>query len=301
MRTSLVLPAVLAGALLLTACGTEVGTGADTRPVADGTGLCTPPADPEQLAQDGVEITSPEQGSLDCGPQTPGKPRIGFQATNRGSQPMTYTITFEVRTASGEGLGFPVATVRHVAPGQTVKASTGITDAVAGRQAPASVRIHQVRSVPSDEAPVPSGPCPPSGIRVTADQGDAAMGLRVVGLHLENCSTRPYRLDGFPRIQLSDEKHEAITGVAVLHGSGGITTGTDFDDPVRAMTLAPGERATSGLMWRNTVTNGDPVDVPYVRVTAAPGAQPVTVTPELDLGTTGKLGVAPWKKDKASR
>ncbi|MFD0395823.1 hypothetical protein ACFQ3Z_42310 [Streptomyces nogalater] len=38
------------------------------------------------------------------------------------------------------------------------------------------------------------------------------------------------------------------------------------------------------------------MNVPYVRVRAREGADPVTVTPHLDLGTTGKLGVRPWQK-----
>lgn len=66
------------------------------------------------------------------------------------------------------------------------------------------------------------------------------------------------------------------------------------------MTLKPGERAYAVLVWRNTTEAGTPVNAPYVRVWAKPGARPVTVTPELDLGTTGKLGVGPWKKDTAS-
>lgn len=41
------------------------------------------------------------------------------------------------------------------------------------------------------------------------------------------------------------------------------------------------------------------MNAPYVEVTAKPGAKPVTVTPELDLGTTGRLGVGPWKKTPA--
>lgn len=62
------------------------------------------------------------------------------------------------------------------------------------------------------------------------------------------------------------------------------------------MTLKPGERARATLVWRNTVEAGlDAVDAPYVRVRAQSGAAPVTVTPHLDLGTTGKLGVGPWK------
>ncbi|MFC5782750.1 DUF4232 domain-containing protein [Streptomyces aureus] len=62
------------------------------------------------------------------------------------------------------------------------------------------------------------------------------------------------------------------------------------------MLLTPGESATAGLAWRNTTESGAAVNVPYVRVQAKAGADPVTVTPHLDPGTTGKLGVNPWKK-----
>jgi hypothetical protein len=51
-------------------------------------------------------------------------------------------------------------------------------------------------------------------------------------------------------------------------------------------------------VWRNTTEFGTPVNVPYVRVRAKAGADPVIVTPNLDLGTTGKLGVTSWQKDE---
>lgn len=57
----------------------------------------------------------------------------------------------------------------------------------------------KVRSVPEAEASSDSGTCPESGMRLYADQGDAAMGLRAVGLHLVNCVTRPIRLEGHPK------------------------------------------------------------------------------------------------------
>ncbi|MYX94736.1 hypothetical protein GT045_07895 [Streptomyces sp. SID486] len=56
--------------------------------------------------------------------------------------------------------------------------------------------------------------------------------------------------------------------------------------------------ATAGLMWRDTTRSGTALDVPYVY--ARPGADPVTVAPELDLGTTGRLAVRPWTKDEAA-
>ena len=51
-----------------------------------------------------------------------------------------------------------------------------------------------------------------------------------------------------------------------------------------------------GTVTASAVEMGTPVNVPYVRVRAKEGADPVIVTPGLDLGTTGKLGVRPWKR-----
>ncbi|MEU0443950.1 DUF4232 domain-containing protein [Streptomyces tendae] len=64
------------------------------------------------------------------------------------------------------------------------------------------------------------------------------------------------------------------------------------------MTLRPGEAAVSGLAWRNTTEFGEAVTVPYVRVRAEAGSDPVMVAPHLDLGTTGELGVRAWRKDE---
>ncbi|MEH6373242.1 DUF4232 domain-containing protein [Streptomyces sp. KLMMK] len=166
------------------------------------------------------------------------------------------------------------------------------------RKAITGVRITKVRSVPAAEAPSRGGACPSSGVHVYADEGDAAMGLRVVGLLLENCGTRPYRLNGYPQLQLLDGDHRPVDGVKILRGGGAIATGTGADGEPRQLVLQPGERAHSGLVWRNTTGGGDAVNIPYARVRPEPGAPAVMVTPELDLGTTGQLGVGPWKKDE---
>ncbi|WP_431952679.1 DUF4232 domain-containing protein [Actinacidiphila sp. bgisy167] len=162
------------------------------------------------------------------------------------------------------------------------------------------MRVVKVRSVPTDEAPAAAGVCPLSGLRLTADDGDAAMGLRVVGLRLENCSSHLRRVEGYPLVQLLDEEHEPVTGVEVVRGGGGVALVPGFDDAPRPVTLEPGQSATAGLMWRNTVTDGTPVLAPYARVRATPGAPAVMVVPEIDLGTTGKLGVSAWKADPAT-
>lgn len=188
------------------------------------------------------------------------------------------------------------STVRDVGPGKTVRGTVR-----AGELPPAAPRVTQakvleVTKVPASEAPAAPGTCPASGIRVSADEGDAAMGLRVVGLHLDNCGTRDYTVEGYPMLELLDNELKPVDGVEILDGSGEITTGAGPDKQPRPITLTPGESATAGLVWRNTTEFGTPVNVPYVRVRAKAGAAPVTVNPNLDLGTTGKLGVRPWEK-----
>ncbi|WP_221890939.1 DUF4232 domain-containing protein [Microbispora sp. KK1-11] len=312
------LPAVLAGVLVLSACGSEsvaawsdgsqqtqgpdsadrrgdpsCGVPSTGTPATSGTSAL--PGGSEDLEKDGVKITGLGGRSRNCD-LSPFSAE--FRVTNHETEPFTYTITFAFVSRSGEVLAGAEKTVPAVKPGQTVERTVALDELPPQTSSPVGVRIAKVRSVPADEAPAAAGPCPPSGIRVTLGNGDAAMGLRVVGLHLENCSTRAYHLNGYPQLQLLDEDRKPVTSVEVLHGGGDISTVTGFDDPPRPVTLKPGQSASAGLMWRNTVTVGTPVNLPYVRVNAKTGARPVTVTPELDLGTTGKLGVSPWKKDE---
>ncbi|MFF8448887.1 DUF4232 domain-containing protein [Streptomyces leeuwenhoekii] len=227
-----------------------------------------------------------------------------YTVTNREAEAFTYTVTFDFLSGQGEVMAHAEETVASVGPGRTVRRAVGPEGMVAAagagpeRFGAGQVRISGVRRVPADEAPAPGGSCPPSGVRLTADEGDAAMGLRVVGLRLENCGGRPYSLDGYPALELLGEDRKPVAGVEVVRGSGGIAQVAGFDDPPRPVTLEPGETASAGLMWRNTTEFGTPVHVPYVRVTARPGADPVTVTPELDLGTTGTLGVRAWREDR---
>lgn len=276
--------------------------------------------DPAELKRDGVEITGMSGGADAC---------AAFEVTNEGAEPLTYTITFTFLSASGEALTSPKETVRSVKPGETVRRTVAMAGLASGQvgdtaenlpvnpgsdlagdpsQAPSQdlsqdpprgatrVRILQVRSIPTTEEPSTGGACPPSGVRLYADEGDAAMGLRVVGLRLENCGTRNYPLNGYPDVALLGEDHAPVTGVRVLDGPGGIATGTGADGVPAPVNLKPGERAHATLVWRNTTEAGlDAVHAPYARVRAKPGTDPVTVTSEFDLGTTGRLGVGPWK------
>ncbi|MGC5343920.1 DUF4232 domain-containing protein [Streptomyces sp. DT171] len=295
--TPLALSAVLASALLLTGCGTRdadsAGPGSSGASAASGSPTCTPSppvGDPDRLKRDGVTVLG-----RGCGPSATA---TEFEVTNSGSQALTYTINFALMNDAGEAMDSTIRTVASVGPGRTVRdivdtARTG-TD---GNGWP-RVQITKVRAVPANEASGSAGACPPSGIRVTTDEGDAAMGLRVVGLHLTNCGTGDYRLDGYPQLQLLDANHEPVTGVRILRGTSEISTGLGSDAPPGPVTLKPGESAFARLAWRNTTGFGEAVNAPYARVTARPGATAVTVTPEFDLGTTGKLGTGPWQKEQ---
>ncbi|MCF4140889.1 DUF4232 domain-containing protein [Streptomyces sp. Tue 6430] len=209
---------------------------------------------------------------------------------------MTYTIIVGFTNDAGESMGNQRATVRAVGPGKTVRGTVVLGAATPGASSVTRAEVADVTKVPADEAPAGAGDCPSSGIRVTADQGDAAMGLRVVGLHLENCGSRDYAVHGYPLLELLDGEREPVDGVEILRGSGEITTGAGPDVPPEPVTLKPGETARASLVWRNTTEFGTPVNVPYVRVRAKAGADPVMVTPGIDLGTTGRLGVRPWER-----
>ncbi|MFF8593552.1 DUF4232 domain-containing protein [Streptomyces sp. NPDC015220] len=305
MRRSapLLLPA-LAAILFLPACGTEHsgarGGGADAAVAPSRSEVTDPGAD-------GVRITavtipspspSPTRRSSVTAEGLPADSGISaeYEVTNDGTEALTYSVLFDFTSSTGGVMSNKWQTVRDVGPGSTVRGTVHLGVLAPGASAVTRVRVAQVTKVPADEAPPEEGVCPASGIRVTADQGDAAMGLRVVGLRLENCGTHDYTVNGYPRLELLDESFKPVEGIRILHGSGDITTAAGPDEAPRPVTLRPGETASSGLVWRNTTEAGTPVDVPYVRVRAEDGADPVTVTPHLDLGTTGKLGVRPWQR-----
>jgi hypothetical protein len=287
-RTSLPLAAATAvlGSLLLTACGTQEDVnGSSGNPPAGSTASAAPdcPApDGESGPVDGVRLT--------------GAPRCeNVEITNTTGTTATYFLTFQVTSNSGAALSISHQTISSVSPGASVR-QTLHPSRPADMDTTTHLKIIQVRSVPTAEAPTRSGPCPASGVYLYSDDGNAAMGLRVVGLHLYNCGTRPYTVDGYPQLQILDADHRPIGTVRILQGGNAITPGTGADGPARPLTLKPGEGAHADLVWHNTTGLGsDPVNAPYVRVVPKPGGAPVTVVPELDLGTTGKLAVGPWK------
>ncbi|MGW7237476.1 DUF4232 domain-containing protein [Streptomyces sp. NPDC054804] len=297
-----------AALLLATACGAEHadtsrGAGADvpapratvTDPPVDGvriTSVTIPAASPSPTpsATPGRVHADPLPGAGDSGISA------AYQVSNDGDEAMTYTVLFDFTTDTGAVMGSRKVTVRGVEPGRSTSGTVDLGVLAPGASPVTRVKVAEVRKVPAAEAPARTGACPSTGVRVWADDGDAAMGLRVVGLHLENCGERDYPLDGYPELSLLDDNRRPVDGIRMLHGGAAIASGTGFDGPPVPLVLKPGETALSGLIWRNTTLGGTPVNVPYVRVLAKPGAAPVTVTPGLDLGTTGKLGVGAWKR-----
>ncbi|MGW3952859.1 DUF4232 domain-containing protein [Streptomyces sp. NPDC004752] len=284
--------AAIAAASLLTACGSQVpgrSSGESGRTSCD---VAHPPksaaADERYGPEtDDVRISDVRGPAGDC---------AVFQVTNDHDRPFRYTVTFRFRPGNGAAPVNASRVLASVAPKTTVTGTVDMPAQPTGTVGATQVEVVKVRSVPTEEAPAPGGPCPSSGVRLYADEGDAAMGLRAVSLHLENCGTDTYRIEGYPRLSVLDDAHRKVEGLRILHDGSSVAGGTGADGPPRPLALKPGERAHAGLVWRNTVLSGTPVNAPYVRVWAKPGAAPVMVTPELDLGTTGKLAVGPWQR-----
>lgn len=156
-------------------------------------------------------------------------------------------------------------------------------------------------AAPSAPAPATSSPappaCPESGLSVRPGHVDAAMGLRVLQIVVTNCGTEERTVRGHPTVALLDEDREPID-VTATPGSSGVATVAAFDAEPATVTLEPGEWATSALLWRNKVTDASvrATNGRYVVVTVSAGDEAQVIEPEggIDLGTTVRLGVAPW-------
>ncbi|MGW4379499.1 DUF4232 domain-containing protein [Kitasatospora sp. NPDC004531] len=284
-RTGLVAAAATA---LLAGCGTVTAGGGSAAPSASAGPCGVAPEKPAAgWVRDGVRILAANETCTE------------FEVTNTGSEAVDMSVLFSW-TASDERLNtHPTGTVTAVAPGATAvgRIEVGQLAAPGARLVP-KVKIVQVRSVPTAEAPSQGGPCPKSGVRLYADEGESAMGLRALGLHLVNCGTSPVTVDGYPQVQVLDEEHRQVDLVQLLKGGAEIAMSTTADVPPQRIVLAPGQGASSTVVWRNTNdASSAPVNAPYLRVRATPDAAPVMVTPELDLGTTGRLGVGAWARE----
>ncbi len=136
-----------------------------------------------------------------------------------------------------------------------------------------------------------------TGLAVSSGLVDAAMGLRVMTLYVTNCGTDPYTVDGHPALTLLDDQQQVLD-VEVRHGSASIATIEGFDDPPQPVTLAPEESAVASVAWRNTVDEtATPLVGAHLDVIPMPDepAQRIQPRGDIDLGTTGRLGVSAWE------
>lgn len=119
------------------------------------------------------------------------------------------------------------------------------------------------------------------------------MGWRMLELRLENCGSRSFAVTGYPTILVLDAGRRAFP-VTVERNPRGLDGREQAAGEVR---LQPGRSAILVLEWRNTVTDGDPVDGSYLEVVPRAGDLPHLVKPgyRMDLGTTGRLATGPWR------
>ncbi|WP_017975323.1 DUF4232 domain-containing protein [Actinopolyspora halophila] len=151
--------------------------------------------------------------------------------------------------------------------------------------------------------------CPDTGVRLTTDLVETAMGLRLMHVELTNCGDRPYALNGYPGVRVLNEDRQPLD-VRTAQGSADIASVDGFDAPPEAITVRPGEHAESQLMWRNTNTSFDaPAVGTYLNITPARGRPWQPVIPvgrernppgqdreeiTVDLGSTGEIGIRAW-------
>lgn len=135
----------------------------------------------------------------------------------------------------------------------------------------------------------PAEPECSEGFHVTVTQGSAAMGIRSGGIELVNCGTEDIAINGYPVIEIPGVEIEVREGSDTLQDPG-----------PSAITLAPGDSVSAGMLWRNKVESAEESDVvnaTEINVGYAEGSPMETVNPEspIDLGTTRDLEVTAWR------
>ncbi|MEU5884246.1 DUF4232 domain-containing protein [Spirillospora sp. NPDC047279] len=149
-------------------------------------------------------------------------------------------------------------------------------------------------------APAPAA-CPDPGVRISTGEIDAAMGLRAMNVEMVNCGTRPFTVNGYPDVRVLDGRRGPLK-LKISHGSAPVATVESFNVPAQRFVLPPGGRATSGLLWRNTVTDASAVAANGAFLDIAPDERsPRQIVPSghaIDLGNTGRLALSPWKPSK---
>jgi hypothetical protein len=174
---------------------------------------------------------------------------------------------------------------------------SGCARPVGGSGSPA-LPLDPVRSASGPASPsATAATCSPEGVRFEVGEGDAAMGLRVLGITLVNCGTRTYRLNGYPAVRPLDEDRKTLK-VQILRGVEEILGSMPWDGPPKPVVLKPGQRAGTAVAWRNTYDDirEPPVVVEFLDIAPLAGRPSEIVVPRggLDLGSTGRFGVSAW-------
>ncbi|MFG1689722.1 DUF4232 domain-containing protein [Nonomuraea sp. NPDC049269] len=136
--------------------------------------------------------------------------------------------------------------------------------------------------------PLPLALLPGSGTSLTAEEPNAAMGLRVQTVTLTNCGDKVRSVHGYPRVRLLDEAGEPLD-IEIDRGARQITTAVR-DPGSRTVTLRPGRSARFALVWRNTY--GGTNHPPALGTTLVVGGH--RIPGHFDLGSTGLLGITAW-------
>lgn len=116
-------------------------------------------------------------------------------------------------------------------------------------------------------APAPTDDCPASGAAVAMGEVETAMMHRAVVLTLTNCGSEPYRVDGYPSVQVLGEDGERLP---VKVNPAGSHFGRDQGP--RALLLKPGSTARSILAWVSTQEGGELIEADALELAAAPDA-----------------------------
>ncbi|WP_433794651.1 DUF4232 domain-containing protein [Actinoplanes sp. CA-252034] len=161
---------------------------------------------------------------------------------------------------------------------------------------PETGRSTAARPAPSASparAPDPVPRCV-DGREISVGEGDAASGLRAVGIQLRNCGTKPYQIMGYPDLGVLDEDRKPLD-LRVLHGVGEVTALPPWQVEPKRLTVAPGESVTALLVWRNLTTDAETVAVgEFVSVAETTGQPRHVLALNVDAGNTGKVAISPW-------
>lgn len=157
----------------------------------------------------------------------------------------------------------------------------------------ASISLPASATPTASTAPQPPS-CDASGIVVRTAGRDAALGLRVLTVELENCGTDDVALHGYPTVRVLDSSCTPLD-IDIVNGV------TAIPDPgPHDITVPPGGRAHFAAVWRNTVEDpSTPIpDARYldVRPTRDQPAHVVDPGSRIDLGTTGRLSLSAWSR-----